>query len=159
MNIFKMIIIFEMISEGRLEADTKSGQIFSRKIRGKEGTKVRLEGSNCSGYRIHCFRFNGMKFLARAHQIVWIYKNGLIPDELEIDHKNRIRSDNRIINLRLVTKKENYKNQDRSKIGVSLETRKLIFDLRKNKFSLRDVALLLGYSKSRIHQIEIEGIL
>jgi len=41
------------------------------------------------------------------HRFIWIYHNGDIPKNLFIDHINGIRDDNRIDNLRLVTKQEN----------------------------------------------------
>ena len=42
-----------------------------------------------------------------AHRVVWIYMVGSIPESMEIDHINGVRSDNRIENLRLVTKSQN----------------------------------------------------
>lgn len=46
-----------------------------------------------------------------AHRIVWEMHNGKIPDGMFIDHINHIRHDNRIENLRLVSRSENMKNQ------------------------------------------------
>lgn len=46
-----------------------------------------------------------------AHCIVWEMHNGEIPDGYEIDHENHNRSDNRIENLRLVTRSDNMKNK------------------------------------------------
>lgn len=45
-----------------------------------------------------------------AHRIAWTYVHGKIPQDLEIDHVNMIRNDNRIINLRLANKSENQRN-------------------------------------------------
>lgn len=50
-----------------------------------------------------------------AHRIVWEMHNGAIPDEMEIDHINHDRSDNRIENLRLVRRSENAMNLSRAK--------------------------------------------
>lgn len=50
-----------------------------------------------------------------AHRIIWILHNGPIPDGLDIDHINRIKTDNSIENLRVVTKSQNGHNA-----GVSL---------------------------------------
>ena len=43
----------------------------------------------------------------QLHRLVYIYHYGDIPEGLYVDHINRDRSDNRIENLRLVTKQEN----------------------------------------------------
>lgn len=45
----------------------------------------------------------------KAHRLAWFLYYGEFP-LLEIDHINRIRTDNRIINLREVTRQENIKN-------------------------------------------------
>lgn len=55
----------------------------------------------------------------REHTLVWIYHNGSIPVGLEIDHKNQIKDDNRIENLRVGTHAQNLANQKPSnKLGV-----------------------------------------
>ena len=62
-----------------------------------------------------------------AHQIVYLYHKGFIPDE--IDHVNQIKTDNRIENLRVCTASQNRGNvgllsSNRSGYkGVSLNTR------------------------------------
>ena len=49
----------------------------------------------------------------RVHRIVWkIFYGEDPPAGLEIDHINRIRSDNRISNLRAVTRAENHLNRE-----------------------------------------------
>ena len=54
-----------------------------------------------------------------GHQLAWIYCFGNIPGGMKIDHKNRVRSDNRISNLRLVNDKENAENRGPSKSSTS----------------------------------------
>ncbi|WP_025120640.1 MULTISPECIES: HNH endonuclease signature motif containing protein [unclassified Serratia (in: enterobacteria)] len=44
------------------------------------------------------------------HRLIWVLFNGEISAEKQIDHINHHRSDNRIENLRLVTKQENLRN-------------------------------------------------
>ena len=43
----------------------------------------------------------------RVHRMIWIYHNGAIEDKYIIDHKDRNKSNNKIENLRKVTKQEN----------------------------------------------------
>lgn len=64
-------------------------------------------------------RINGRRYM--AHRLVWGFFNGEPDHNLEIDHINGNRSDNRIANLRLVTASENRKNQglsSKNKNGV-----------------------------------------
>ena len=61
--------------------------------------------SKRDGYR--SIRLLGRYYL--EHRLAWLYVNGEWPAE-EIDHLNRVRSDNRIANLRLATKAENKQN-------------------------------------------------
>ena len=53
--------------------------------------------------------FNGKPIY--EHRLVWESVNGPIPDGMQIDHINRIRDDNRIENLRLVTCQQNHFNR------------------------------------------------
>ncbi len=48
-----------------------------------------------------------------SHRLVYETFKGFIPEGFEIDHINGIRNDNRLINLRLLTRKENKQNQHR----------------------------------------------
>jgi hypothetical protein len=57
----------------------------------------------------------------REHTLVWMYHYGNIPAGLEIDHKNQVRGDNRIENLRVGTRGQNMANKkpDKdNKLGV-----------------------------------------
>lgn len=54
----------------------------------------------------------------KAHRLVYAYFNGRFPDE-EIDHINRVRTDNRIENLRTATRIENVRN---TKVKPNKET-------------------------------------
>jgi hypothetical protein len=63
---------------------------------------------NTQGYV--CFKFMG-QYLA-SHRIAWALHYGYLPPpEMEIDHINGIRNDNRIANLRLVSLAQNMKNK------------------------------------------------
>ena len=45
-----------------------------------------------------------------AHRMIWESVHGPIPDGLQINHKNGVKTDNRISNLELVTGSENVKH-------------------------------------------------
>lgn len=52
------------------------------------------------------------------HRLAWIYVYGELPEK-HIDHINHVRSDNRIINLRMVTRSGNLKNSSKRKDNTS----------------------------------------
>jgi hypothetical protein len=54
------------------------------------------------------FRVRGKLYL--AHRLAWLYMTGNLPT-FELDHKNRVRHDNRWTNLRPATHIENSRNQ------------------------------------------------
>jgi hypothetical protein len=72
-------------------------------------------GLNNDGYVF--IRLNKRKY--RAHHLAWLYVNGFMPNQ--IDHKNGVRTDNSIANLRLATQSQNNMNkgaQTNNKAGL-----------------------------------------
>jgi hypothetical protein len=57
------------------------------------------------------------KRLYAAHRLAWFYVTGSWPED-EIDHRNHIKTDNRLSNLRLATKADNNRNR-RFRLGKS----------------------------------------
>lgn len=51
--------------------------------------------------------------LIKAHRLAWIHAHGSIGQGLVIDHKNGVKTDNRLTNLRAVTPSENGRNRHR----------------------------------------------
>lgn len=62
----------------------------------------------------------GRKYL--AHRLAWLYVNGAWP-ELDIDHINGNKRDNRIANLRDTTRAINIQNQRRAGLGTTFHKR------------------------------------
>jgi hypothetical protein len=84
---------------------------------------------------------NGYLFIkmgGRSHsasRLAWELTRGAIPIGLEIDHINRVRDDNRIANLRLVTRAENLANRTLApnmcgSTGVSLHKKSGLYRAR-----------------------------
>lgn len=71
----------------------------------KVGNEAGCDDRN--GYRE--IRFRELKM--HVHRFAWMIVHGPIPDELQVDHINGIRNDNRIANLRLVTHMGNCENK------------------------------------------------
>lgn len=62
---------------------------------------------NDNGYWRLCINYKKYK----AHRIAYVYMHGdILTPDMEIDHKNMIRTDNRIENLRMATKGNNTAN-------------------------------------------------
>lgn len=68
-----------------------------------------------------------------AHRLAWELTYGPIPDGKEVDHINHNRLDNRISNLRLVTRQTNLRNQSQYKNNTSGATG-VCYDKNSNKW-------------------------
>jgi len=84
-----------------------SGWLIWKKSPGGTTKKGNRAGSDTSaGYRK--IRLHDTQYM--EHRIIWIMHYGDIPEGLVIDHINRIRNDNVIENLRIVTQMVNMNN-------------------------------------------------
>lgn len=79
-------------------------RLVSTSATGQAGDMV---GSKSHGY--YQVRINRKMF--RAHRICWAIHTGSDPGDMQIDHVNGIRDDNRACNLRLATNRQNTLNQ------------------------------------------------
>lgn len=82
----------------------------------------------------YCFvEISGRRY--RAHRLAWLYVYGEWPSN-EIDHRNRVRHDNRWVNLRPATSKQNKENRSPD---------------RRNKSGHRGISWHAGASKWQAH--------
>lgn len=66
------------------------------------------------------FNFKGKIY--KAHRIAMLLAYGFYGDQLDVDHINHIRDDNRLVNLRFVTKADNQRNLSISSRNTSSVT-------------------------------------
>lgn len=88
----------------------REGELYATTTRREAKVGKKIGCPNNVGYTQ--LSFKGKTTL--AHRVIWIMHNGPIPDGYEIDHINRVRNDNRIENLRLLTVAENRSRQHKS---------------------------------------------
>lgn len=85
--------------------DVENGTVFSKKSNRFIGAK------NIDGYiQVALTNDYGKIYNFLLHRLIFEESFGEIPEGMEIDHINTIRDDNRICNLRCVTRKENCNN-------------------------------------------------
>jgi len=96
-----------------LHYDKDSG-VFTWKVSRGTAKKGSIAGSiSAKGYMQIRYKKNQLL----GHRIAWLYEYGYVPKI--IDHINQVRSDNRIDNLREVSKSGNSRNCTKSSINTS----------------------------------------
>jgi hypothetical protein len=99
-------ILTQQMLKDILRYDENTGFFYHRRIR-KGVTEVNQKAGVVDNGYVK-IRINGKSY--RAHRLVWLYTYGEFPKD-QIDHINHDRSDNRIINLRVVNNAENSRNK------------------------------------------------
>ena len=99
----------------RINYDPETG-VFTQKVRTTSRVKVgeRLGSPARNGYLI--ITLSDRKY--PAHHLAWLYVYGEWPRQ-HLDHVNRVRDDNRIVNLREASKVENGQNTKLSSRNTS----------------------------------------
>lgn len=98
-----------------LNYNPNTGIFTWKKQISKKSTIGRVAGSNRGdGYK----GINLYNKSYYAHRLAWLYKYGYLPEN-DVDHINRNKSDNRIINLREVSRQCNLRNSSLNKNNTS----------------------------------------
>lgn len=100
-----MTILTQARLKSLLRYDSDSGVFIWRVKYGNRQPNVTAGYLHPRGY----MRIRINKTTFDAHRLAWLYVYGEWPSE-EIDHINRVRSDNRIVNLRKVSRSANIQN-------------------------------------------------
>ena len=96
----------------------RDGHIYNKVRRGTTGLIGKEAGTKRKdGYRQ--VKVNGK--YKQSHIVIWEMHNGKVPKGLELDHINRNRGDDRIENLRAVTRSVNQHNK--GGLGVCIDKR------------------------------------
>lgn len=96
-----------------LSYDESTGEFkWIKKSSKMSNVPIGTKAGNVSPYGYHQIRVDGVIYY--SHRLAWLYMFGYFPIT-DLDHINRIRSDNRIVNLREVTRAENNQNSGMSK--------------------------------------------
>lgn len=128
-----------------------SGQIVST----KNGWQKLKSGRLSKGYLIVnlCFPVGSHK-THPIHKLVYTAHIGKIPADKQIDHINRIRTDNRVSNLRLVNRFENVWNSSKHKDAKHSQYKGVTFYKDRNKYVARinngKSTSCLGYFDSEV---------
>lgn len=114
-----------------------------------------------TGNPINCLkngyiRFMFMRQCVMAHRVAWaLHHNELPPPEMQIDHINGIRNDNRIANLRLVSmvgnmkNKTQYRNNTHGYPGIMFETASRRVNQWRAQIQVNGKAIKLGSYKCK----------
>ena len=98
--------ILRCIDEGKISVDCENAEIYSH----HSGRNFK-QMVNWAGYHYLDFTFFNERWSVLVHRIVYLARHREIPEGYEIDHIDRDTSNNRISNLRAVTRYENLKNR------------------------------------------------
>ncbi|WP_213082206.1 HNH endonuclease signature motif containing protein [Escherichia coli] len=90
-------------------SDSRTCKVWNTRIAGK-----RAGGISAQGYVE--IQIKGSRY--KAHRLAWCLVHGDIPTDMQVDHINHDRTDNRIENLRLVDNQGNQKNSSIRKDNI-----------------------------------------
>ena len=95
----------------------------------KHGSRIVGWSDNKNSYR----RIQIGKNVWLEHRLVWVYHHGEIPEGFTIDHRDMVRDNNKVENLRLATRSEQNKYQSKRRgctseyVGVYLHSRDQVY--------------------------------
>lgn len=108
--------------------------------------KILKQQLRCGYYQVGLCKNSKVRFYL-VHRLVWIAFNGQIPESMQVNHINEIKSDNRLLNLNLMTAKENSnwgtRNERRVKKLINGKCSKPVL-----QFDLQDI-LIKEYPSTR----------
>ena len=98
---FADMLFYELAAWGYIGLDFQNGIIWNMV------TNRQMGHVNNTGYVAVAWKYHGKVIHSLAHRVLWTANNTFIPDGMQINHINGIKTDNRSINLELVTASQN----------------------------------------------------
>ena len=104
--------VIRLFALGYLSTHHERGDIYRYRTNWGHFCKaIKIKGHICNGgYLQTTLKLDGKRYEVLLHNIVWLRKHGHIKDRMVINHKNHIKTDNRISNLEEITQSQNMKN-------------------------------------------------
>lgn len=135
-EIFKPVLNYEGLYE-------VSNQGVIRSIRKNRNMKP---STNYKGYNVVTLYDDCGPRSFLVHRLVWMAFNGPIPNNLQINHINEVKTDNRLDNLEAVTAAENIRWSIAKRVGVPWK--------RKPVVCIDSSGCIVGYYDTRIEAAE-----
>ena len=167
-----LLYFLNLAHEGKIKI-LKNGDIYRiwEKRRGFLETPIKVTKKSSNGYVMlrTVFKENGVivSHYVCAHRVVWSYFNDIADQNMEINHINAIKHDNRIENLELVTRRENQSHA--IKMGLihwnkEFKNKRCVLSdndvinirkmLEEGKYLQREIAEIFGVLPNQISRIK-----
>lgn len=90
-----------------------------------KGRVLKLGTHRCGYLNVHLCK-NCTERIFYVHRLVWMTFNGEIPEGMEVNHINEDKTDNRLCNLNLMTRKENVNFGTRTERMVKTKSKPVV---------------------------------
>ena len=165
----KIYNIIEQIKSQNLYTVTTDGNVWAtnkqqRTLVKKDKRILKVVVAKKTGYGKYTICVNKKRLDVLAHRFIWIWFNGPIPKELQINHIDGDKLNNRLSNLELLSPRENTKHSIkiglRNTAGENNALSKLnkkdievIRSLRKQGLNLKQISILYSIDVSHVSSI------
>ena len=111
LNILNFIIMREELIDFSYYEPQKNGEIYSKFRKKLMTNKNKTRTKDGKGYIFNTYKHkDGTLHLHYRHRVIWYFFNGIVLENMEIDHIDGNKGNNSLENLRIVTRKENCNN-------------------------------------------------
>lgn len=99
--------LYQISNFGRVRSLDRVEKCRDGKLRKRKGIIIILHKNTRGGYLIVTLSKHGVHKTFQVHRLEWEMFYGPIPEDMQVNHINEIKTDNRLENLNLMTPKEN----------------------------------------------------